>query len=139
MQLAFQSTKLIFEVKSSPVQSSDYRLPGWPNIYGEMPAIKLPVSKSCINIIKRCVYCTGTGIELQLPEVPATVLQLVKGSYRYRYHCTVSYSTGDHFQLVVVTGQRSKQHLRKFCFTGSIPSAMHYLMEFMGDLAKRHM
>ena len=22
----------------------------------------------------RCVYCTGTGIELQLPEVPATVL-----------------------------------------------------------------
>ena len=50
---------------------------------------------------ERCVYCTGTGIELQLPEVPATVLQRVKGSYRYRYHCTVSYSTGDHFQLVL--------------------------------------
>ena len=67
----------------------------------------------CIKIIinKRCVYCTGTGIELQLPEVPATVLQRVKGSYRYRYH---SYSTGDHFQLVVATGQRSNQHLRKF-------------------------
>ena len=33
-----------------------------------------------------------TGIELQLPEVPAaTVLQRVKGSYRYRYHCNVSY------------------------------------------------
>ena len=53
--------------------------------------------------------------------------------------CTVSYSTGDHFQLVVATGQRSNQHLENFCFTGSIPSAMHYLMEFMGDLAKRHM
>ena len=57
---------------------------------------------------ERCVYCTGTGIELQLPEVPATVLQRVKGSYRYRYHCTVSYSTGDHFQLVVACCSRSK-------------------------------
>ena len=26
------------------------------------------------NYKKRCVYCTGAGIELQLPEVPATVL-----------------------------------------------------------------
>ena len=51
----------------------------------------------------RCVYCTGTGIELQLPEVPAMVLQRVKGSYRY--HCTVSYSTGDHFQLVLMLPQ----------------------------------
>ena len=63
---------------------------------------------------KRCVYCTGTGIELQLPEVPATVLQRVKDSYRYRYHCTVSYSTGDHFELVVATGERSNQHLENF-------------------------
>ena len=68
----------------------------------------------CKDFFLRCVYCTGTGIELQLPEVPATVLQRVKGSYRYRYRCTVSYSTGDHFQLVVATGQRSKQHLENF-------------------------
>ena len=69
-------------------------------------------------LYSRCVYCTGTGIELQLPEVPATVLQRVKGSYRYRYHCTVSYSTGDHFQLILVpvaAGQRSNQHLEIFC------------------------
>ena len=40
--------------------------------------------ESSIQLMFSCVYCTGTGIELQLPEVPATVLQRVKGSYRYR-------------------------------------------------------
>ena len=30
--------------------------------------------KSGSDYCLRCVYCTGTGIELQLPEVPATVL-----------------------------------------------------------------
>ena len=52
--------------------------------------MKVKIWMLASNVL-RCVYCTGTGIELQLPEVPATVLQRVKGSYRY--HCTKGLST----------------------------------------------
>ena len=48
------------------------------------------------------------------------------------------YGQGRGYNLTAA-GQRSNQHLENFCFTGSSPSAMHYLLEFMGDLAKRHL